>query len=1320
MAISVSQAFKDAMQAPVKVIQATIVTDEQTFTSADYLTNLSIEASGYYFGATTKALEFSLLGTTYNLLNKAINVSISVQTDASNDTWEHCNLGNFYIYEQEVKLEKETTTFKAYDKVGMMAKEYYTGGGFTFPCTVANLAEQFQSKFGLSFTPETLVNGNYQITEDLYAKINNITYRDILAELAGATASIAAIDGVANTLTFRETPRTAIETWTYDNLKSIKLEPKYGAINAVTLSRAPEEDNISVIDEPVIQDEGTELEFEDVSRFKSITLKGETEQTTYTGKNLMDLTPIPENSVTGSQQATYEWVYDAELDRKVLHIQKAGDYPGVFFSLPSWMEAKKNYAISARYKLKVETEDPTNNIYGGVDFNGRNNWEMLGQNGGGAKPTNPKTAFHPTDTWEISTIRISKNASEWNHANAFKHVVVQLSGSRNPEAWVSDIMVEEITDAQYNAESFTPVFEPYVGRMSSPNPDYPQSVQSVTGRQVIKICGKNLLDPTMLESGVISAETGANIENVNRIRTSSDGAISVTGGATYTISTSAELRVALYAYNDSTFITGWGGTWVSTSEMPYTFVAPSNATKIRVAFSFTDNRRMYVSDVTDPQFELGSATEYEQYSQQDFEINLGKNILDVAKLSQTAQNYGVRASSDGVVSSVTPTSDSRTWGYATCNWYVRLPAGTYSISGYYQTQSTNSASVLRIYADNGNILVNHNVSNIDSFVYSFTLVKETDIGIGLKVFDGACRLQLEKGAATSYSQYFEPIELYEINNYAFRDRIHRVGSDWYVRKETGKYMPNGSETWSYSSDSNLYYTSGISASSMNAVTNSKGKSNCLIYDWSQTNAYGFRFGNSWFLQIKNADYSTVADFKTWLSSNTQVFYYTLATPTETKITNPDLIAQLNAVLEAELPSETNFVTSSGDLTAYLDIEAYKKVEVKEIKLANNEILDDDRESTIMPILNSVSGFEFYPFEATTEGHGWHECGDQIAVTDGTNTWDVVINYIKLTIDGGIKETIKGIRPTETQTNYALAGGIMKTIYNTEIKVDKQGQEITSIVSRQDSFEDQTLENFSQVVQNINSVTTTIQTTGGGNLLHNSVGYNINTDKTLVSWTQSGSISSESSPESLSYGAISGSQINLGASSSITQRITVDNSGSQLYTLGFKVKKGATGVVTVHLRNNIDDYTVVIPEGSAILWKNYSIVGVLPHSSYFDVVVETNNAVSSLSITDMMFSVGDTTIPWVSASDEILSKNVAVDSSGVTVRSNATNDYTQLNELGLNGYSDASGSMENVFTVNRDTTEVSKLKARKQISMPPIKIVPVTSGNRAGWGFVKGE
>jgi hypothetical protein len=44
----------------------------------------------------------------------------------------------------------------------------------------------------------------------------------------------------------------------------------------------------------------------------------------------------------------------------------------------------------------------------------------------------------------------------------------------------------------------------------------------------------------------------------------------------------------------------------------------------------------------------------------------------------------------------------------------------------------------------------------------------------------------------------------------------------------------------------------------------------------------------------------------------------------------------------------------------------------------------------------------------------------------------------------------------------------------------------------------------------------------------------------------------------------------------------------------------------------------------------------------------------------------------------------------------------------------------VFTLNRDTTKVQKLRAESQMEMPPIKIVPITSGSNTGWAFVKME
>ena len=419
---------------------------------------------------------------------------------------------------------------------------------------------------------------------------------------------------------------------------------------------------------------------------------------------------------------------------------------------------------------------------------------------------------------------------------------------------------------------------------------------------------------------------------------------------------------------------------------------------------------------------------------------------------------------------------------------------------------------------------------------------------------------------------------------------------------------------------------------------------------------------------------------------------------------------VNSVVISRTPAEDNIALSDDDSIATNGLT--------EVKLANNEILDDERETVIQPIFNAVKGFEYTPFEATTEGHGWHETGDRIKVVNGDNSWDVVITYIKLTIDGGIKEQIKGVAPDTTTTNYALAGGIVKTIYNTEIKVDKQNQEITSVVSQLDQLDDEVAQNYTQINQTINNITTTIQESGGANIIYNSVGYDTNTDGTLVDWEVTGEAYSVTSPESMSYGAISGNQITLGASSKIVQRITVDGTGKS-YALSFKARKGVVGVATVSLVNEQDNFSVELPDEEASTWDSFGIAPFTPTMSYLDVVIETDADVTDFAITDLIINVGDSPIQWVQASGETLNTQVAITRNGVKVKSSVySGDYVEITPLEFAGYSTASGSSQKVFSLNRDVTTVQKLHAEQQIEMPPIKIVPITSGNRAGWTFVK--
>lgn len=833
MAINVTTAFKNAMKAPVKTVSATVaVVDGDTYTSGDNLVKCELQANGYYFGVATKAVTVVLLGTNYDLVDKKFDLTLKVLADSTNNTWEGCILGRFKVVEQTVDLEKEMTTLKAYDAIGIIGNRYYKEGDFTFPITVNALAERLAIDAGMDVGELDLVNGAYQIPEDLYSKINNVTYRDILAEIAGATASLASVHGLDSELTFINPKQTADETWTYDNLKKIKIEPKYGVVNSVVIARTPQEDNIAVRDED------------------SIALNGLTE------------VKLANNEIL-----------DDNREAMATPILNAVD--GFGFS-----------------PFQATTEG--------------HGWHEIGD-----------------------------------------RIKVFTDASRLPDGY-QEVEYIESSGSQY------------------------------------------------IDTGIEPC--------MNKIRCICD---------------------------------------------------------------------------------------------------------------------------------VTPMNDADTALFGSRGTYYLF----YKVSDNYFWPTSRCETV------EGTLVVGHKY-HVDW--NKGTLEVTGDDGV------------YQKGVRSNNTQDELAMRIFDFNPHDYRAAHAR-----------------------------LY--------------------NFKIY----------------------VDDELVRDF----------------------------------------------------------VPCYRT---------------SDNAAGLYDLVNGA----FYG----NSGSGTFSVGDDVFVTE-----EVIVTDIKLTIDGGLKEEIKGVAPDATTTDYALAGGIKKTIYNTEIKVDKQGQEITSVVSRQDQFENETLENFTQVVQNISSITTTIQTTGGGNLIHNSVGYNIDSNRNLVNWTSTGTISADSSPESVSYGALSGNQINLSASSSITQRIAVDTQGS-VYSFSFKAKKGVTGTATIHLRNSVDDYSITLPANEAVLWQSYNLNNLAPHDSYFDVVVETNANITDFAITDIILNVGDSNTPWVPASDEILSKSVAIDGSGVTVRSNTNDDYVKLDEFGLNGYHGQS----NVFKLQQDVTEVAKLKARNQIEMPPIKIVPITSGSRAGWCFVKEE
>jgi len=429
--------------------------------------------------------------------------------------------------------------------------------------------------------------------------------------------------------------------------------------------------------------------------------------------------------------------------------------------------------------------------------------------------------------------------------------------------------------------------------------------------------------------------------------------------------------------------------------------------------------------------------------------------------------------------------------------------------------------------------------------------------------------------------------------------------------------------------------------------------------------------------------------------------------------------EVNSLVLSRQPQEDNVALQD---TTSIDANG-----LTEIKIANNEIIDKQRETVATDIFGYYDGLTYYPFEATTIGLGYFELGDKHIIQDNdANAYQIRIMSHKLTVDGSLVETIMSSEPTKTQTNYAIAGGLDNRVKNTEIIVDKQNQQITSVVSDVATLDDTTTENFSRIDQNLTDITQAVQTTGGINLLRNSAFYQTNPDGTPTMWTPSGSgtYSIQASPEAGSNGSLSANTVTL-TGVTMKQKVTVvadtseiDEANKTYYSFKVLVKKGSLGTLTVKVYNDTETHTTTIPAGTIKNYDEVSFEALLPTQNFYWVEL-TGDASAVAVFTDSMFSVGKYPSAWQQANGEILNTNVNINENGIIVKSSVfAGDYTAITPLEFSGYSKIGSTLVKAFTLNKDQTQVKKLYASDEMAMPPIKIVPITTGSVTGWAFVK--
>lgn len=424
-----------------------------------------------------------------------------------------------------------------------------------------------------------------------------------------------------------------------------------------------------------------------------------------------------------------------------------------------------------------------------------------------------------------------------------------------------------------------------------------------------------------------------------------------------------------------------------------------------------------------------------------------------------------------------------------------------------------------------------------------------------------------------------------------------------------------------------------------------------------------------------------------------------------KLKLENVYGPINSIVLSRTPSEDNIYKQ--------DEESARANGLTEFKIENNEIIDKDRENAIIPIFNALNGISYYPFEATTEGLGWYEIGDKIdIVNDVGDVFNTSLFNYSITIDGSIKETLKTSAETKTQTQYQYATTIAKRVKNTEVIVNKQEQYIKQLVSDIDGVN----EKYTQIYQDIDNIINSVQNSGGNNLIPNSVMFAYDSQNVPTEWTLEGDGEHkiQVDTESLNFGGTSGHSFTL-LGKKATQRIQVNTNST--YTFSTKIKKNATGTCYVKLYNSMETHIKEIPSGVSAYYDDYEIKAIAPKENYY-IVEFYGSEDSEATFTDNMFALGEYKSQWTQANGEVMNTQVNININGVLVKSSMyPGSYTVMSPLEFAGYSNVNGTITRVFSLNEDITDVEKLRSKSEISMLPIKVVPIPDGDWQGWAFV---
>lgn len=158
---------------------------------------------------------------------------------ASDTDYSYIKYGTYIIKETSKDEESQTISLECYDLMLRSMIPYDLGLDYTQGITVKDFLDAICDRLGWAKGYTTFHNCDVLIDEEKYDLSD--TFRDALDDIAEVAGGMIGFVDDALTVIY---PTSSGEVIDEESLKSLKIGKKYGPINSVVLSRAPQEDNI--------------------------------------------------------------------------------------------------------------------------------------------------------------------------------------------------------------------------------------------------------------------------------------------------------------------------------------------------------------------------------------------------------------------------------------------------------------------------------------------------------------------------------------------------------------------------------------------------------------------------------------------------------------------------------------------------------------------------------------------------------------------------------------------------------------------------------------------------------------------------------------------------------------------------------------------------------------------------------------------------------------------------------------------------------------------------------------------------------------------